>query len=393
MPSKVIRKIKIAFMIPTNLKEWGGMENALCEYIYNIPENIDPVIVQPVDTQYTRVSEDFIKENFHGVQIISVPYPFLKLNFLKKRRIGFLISETIFIPILAFFNKHYFERKFLSKIGNPDIVYLFNKSDAVSYFTRKKNVLIVGSDHAWSLRKTDFLKAVQIKLIKSRLLLRNIDSFHLLPASERLPEYIDSFVLANGVDATKFKPELKKKAEGVRLLFFARLEECKGILLVLEIWKQLRYRDGIELYIIGSGSMEGMVRAIKDHNLKYFGFVEAENLPRLIAECDIFIYPSTCDNYGLVVSQALSSGLYVVTNNMIASSFREFESIGQLKVVENRPTKYVEAINHYLENGRVFDLNKSRSISINKYDWKVISVKLYDELLAAYYRKQSLFLK
>lgn len=384
------RKIKLVFMTSSNLREWGGIEHVLREYVSNRPENIDVIIVQPVDVYYARVSEDFIKENFDGVQIISVPYPFSKFNFLKKTRIGFLITDAIITSTLGFLYKYFLERKFLSKIGNPNIVYLFNKSDAFSYFTRRRNVLIVGSDHAWSLRKTDFLKAIQIKLIKNRLLLRNIDTFHLFPVSDRLPANIDSFVLANGVDTTKFQPKLKK-AERVQLLFFARLEGCKGVPLILEIWRQIRRRSGIELYIAGSGPMEDIVRAIKDHNFKYLGFVDEENLPRLIAECDIFIYPSTCDNYPLVVSQALSSGLYVITNDMIASSFREFERLGQLKVVENKPSKYVEAINHYLENGRTFDLNESRSVCINKYDWKVISEKLYEELMRAYYRKTSLY--
>ena len=154
--------MKIVFMTSSNLKEWAGMEHVLREYISIIPKNIDILIVQSVETQYARVSDDFIKEHFNGVQIVSIHYPFSKFNFLKKTRIGFLIVDSIFFPILGFFNKYFLNRNFLSKIGNPDIVYLFNKSDAYSFFTRKKSVLIVGSDHAWNLRNTDFLKAFQI---------------------------------------------------------------------------------------------------------------------------------------------------------------------------------------------------------------------------------------
>jgi glycosyltransferase involved in cell wall biosynthesis len=162
--------------------------------------------------------------------------------------------------------------------------------------------------------------------------------------------------------------------------------------LVLEIWNQIHQRDEVELNMAGSGPMEGVVRSIKDRNFKYFGFVEEEELSGLISQCDIFIYPSTCDNYGLVILQALSSGLYVITNEMIASSFSEFVNIGQLKVVENKPNSYIEAIIHYLENGITFDLSMSRSTCINKYDWKVISEKLYNTLLFEYHRKIDLYL-
>ena len=386
------KKLKIVFMISSNLKQWGGMEHVLEEYIFNMPSNIDATIVEPSEAQYERVSEYFIKENFGSIRIISINYPFSKFNFLKKTRIGFIATEAIIMPVLGFLNKYFLNRNFLSKIGNPDIVYLFNKSDAYSYFTHRKNVLIVGSDHAWSLRNTDLLKAVQIKLIKNRFLLRNIDAFHLLPASERLPESINSFILANGVDTKTFKPN-SKKSGNIRLLFFARLEECKGVPLVLDIWKQIRQNNRIELYIGGSGPMENKVNNIKDRNFKYFGFVDEKELPELIAKCDIFIYPSTCDNYAIVVLQALSSGLYVITNDMIAASFREFENIGQLKVVENKPIKYVEAINNFLEGEITFDLNESRSICINKYDWKQISENLYNELLIEYYKKINMHYK
>lgn len=383
-------KIKLVFMISSNLMEWGGMEHVLREYVSNKSDKVDIVIVQPVDAEYKRVSENFIKENFNHVKIISIRYPFSKFNFLKKTRFGFLFVEAIFMPILGFLNKSLLNRNFFFEIGEPDIIYFFNKSDAPAYFRRMKNVLLVGSDHASGLRKTDLFKAIQIKLVKYRLILRNIDVFHLFPPSDNLSEYITSFSLPNGVDIGKFTHK-SGKSETVRLLFLARLEECKGVPLVLEIWEQIRLKAEVELNIAGSGRMESLVRSIKDLKFKYFGFIEENDLPKLISQCDIFIYPSTCDNYPLVILQALSSGLYVITNEMIASSFREFERIGQVKVVENKPSKYLEAINHYLENGRTFDLNESRAICISKYDWKVISEKLYEELLTAYYRKTGLY--
>ena len=389
MPNRHKQKIKLVFMISSNLREWAGMEHVLREYVSNRSEKVDIAIVQPVDAEYKRVSEGFIKENFNHVKIISIRYPFSNFNFMKKTRFGFLFVEAIIMPILGFLNKYILNRNFFSQIGEPDIIYFFNKSDASLYFKGGGRVLLVGSDHAQSLRVTDLFKAIQIKLIKNRLILRNIDVFHLFPQSDDLSGYIKSFVLPNGVDTRRFAHKAEK-SETVRLLFLARLEECKGVPLVLEIWKQIRLKAEVELNIVGSGRMEGVIRSIKDRNFKYFGYVEEEKLPELISQCDIFIYPSTCDTYALVILQALSHGLYVITNEMIASSFSEFVKIGQLKVVENKPSSYIEAIIHYLENGIVFDLNVSRTICVNEYDWKVISEKLYNTLLFEYYRKTGL---
>lgn len=388
MTNNCNKKLRVVFMISSNLKEWGGMERVLKEYIRNRPSNIDVAIVEPIELQRERVNEDFIINNFDGVEIISIPNPFSKFAFLKKTRIGLIITESLITPVLGFLNKHFINRNFLTRIGNPDIIYLFNKSDAYSYITYKKNMLVVGSDHAWSLRNTDFFKSIQIKLIKSRLLLKTIDTFHLLPASDRLPDFIDSFILSNGVDTTSFKSK-KKRTTGVRLLFYARLEECKGVPLLLDIWKEICQINGIELYIAGSGPLERSVRDIKDQNFKYLGFVNEKTLYETIAECDIFIYPSTCDTYALVVLEALSSGLLVITNKMIASSFSDFVNIGQLKIVENRRTEYIEAINNFLRQGITFDLEISKTICVNKYDWKKISEELYYNLLTSYYKKMN----
>ncbi|MEM3771620.1 MAG: glycosyltransferase [Candidatus Micrarchaeia archaeon] len=115
-------------------------------------------------------------------------------------------------------------------------------------------------------------------------------------------------------------------------------------------------------------------------NFKYFGFVVENMLPSLITSCHIFIYPSASDNFPSVTLQPLASDLLVVTNSEIVSNFREFVEINQIHKVDNIYESYFKEICRYTSVEIDFDRERSRDIITNKYDWKIIPDRFYDEI-------------
>lgn len=377
------RTFKIAFVISSNLTEWAGVEHVLYEYTLRRPENVKIVIVQAEQAETARVSEKFIYEQFIGIEIKSISNPFNKFRFLTESRFGFLLHDLILMPIFSFLHRNFLNKNFLFNIGNPDIIYFFDNYEANMFVKSNDNILFVGSEHDQNFLVTDFLKKIQVTLIQKRFLFRNINLFHLFPASQCLIPHERAFILPNGVDTNKFTPTFLK-GNNPRVLFLARMEMCKGISIILDVWNQLQSLQEIEFHIAGSGSMAKLVESINDKNFTYYGFIEEERLSEVISNCNIFAYPSICDSYPLVVLQALSSGLYVITNRKIASNFEAFEQIGQLKVVENKASEYVKAIKEYLLDQTVFDSQFSRSMCCNEYDWSVISNKLYTKMISEF---------
>jgi len=102
------------------------------------------------------------------------------------------------------------------------------------------------------------------------------------------------------------------------VLYVGQLVERKGVIQLLKVLDKLRDSE-IGLLIIGSGPQEVKLREFclvqNLHNVFFEGFQQQESLPHYYAMADIFILPSFKEVWGLVVNEALASGLYVLCSN------------------------------------------------------------------------------
>lgn len=137
-------------------------------------------------------------------------------------------------------------------------------------------------------------------------------------------------VLANGVDEGLYRPaveETERKAlreryglggDGFRVLYVGRLVPKKGIDLLLEALDQLVSPDADvrgsapELVVVGTGD-DAAVRA--HPAVRYLGGLPATQVAELYRACDAFALPSVGEGFPLVVQEAMSSGVPVVTTD------------------------------------------------------------------------------
>ena len=101
----------------------------------------------------------------------------------------------------------------------------------------------------------------------------------------------------------------------VRALFVGRVSVEKNLPFITGIWKrawsQLAARGiAAELVVIGDGPYrETMERQLRGCGVKFLGFRYGEELSRLYASCDFFVFPSITDTLGQVVMESQGSGL------------------------------------------------------------------------------------
>ena len=112
-----------------------------------------------------------------------------------------------------------------------------------------------------------------------------------------------------------------RPVDGLRLVFLGRLLPWKGIDIVLDVFAEVKNQaPSAELWIIGEGPERsrlqrqavalGLSSAVTFH-----GWAAPEECPRLLSQCDVFLYPSLFDCGGAVVLEAMSLGLTVVALN------------------------------------------------------------------------------
>lgn len=124
---------------------------------------------------------------------------------------------------------------------------------------------------------------------------------------------------SNAADDSFLKKEIFpiKKTERIELLFMSRIEEQKGIYIVLKVMQILKNLGEYHLTIAGSGSELSNVKTyINDHmmsNISVLGHVEGYEKHKILSQSHIMILPSFSEGMPLSIIEAMLYGLVIVS--------------------------------------------------------------------------------
>lgn len=106
-------------------------------------------------------------------------------------------------------------------------------------------------------------------------------------------------------------------AAGTTFLYVGRLWRGKGVDDLLAAYERLADLD-TSLLIAGDGVDESDFRARARErglrNVRFLGFKDHDELPRVYAAADALVFPTLGDPHGLVVEEAMASGLPVISS-------------------------------------------------------------------------------
>jgi len=123
-----------------------------------------------------------------------------------------------------------------------------------------------------------------------------------------------------GIDRQKFSPSRRdenwRHDQGLEkeplLLFVGRLVAEKNLSELAEAAQRLRYKGyAFKLGFAGEGPYGKTLREKFPKDL-FFGFIKGDELSKVYASSDFFVFPSTTETFGNVVLEAFASGLPVV---------------------------------------------------------------------------------
>jgi glycosyltransferase involved in cell wall biosynthesis len=126
------------------------------------------------------------------------------------------------------------------------------------------------------------------------------------------------------VDTTVFQPGRRSQALRAELgmgsrftfLYVGRLAAEKRVDFVLEAFRRASAmvpRGVMHLILAGTGPCEPELRAAAPPEVTFLGFLDRQTrLPDLYANCDAFVFGSLTETLGLVVLEAMASGLPVI---------------------------------------------------------------------------------
>ena len=132
-------------------------------------------------------------------------------------------------------------------------------------------------------------------------------------------------IIPNGIDVSEYpcRPLSSKNSVRKQIVFLSRIHEKKGIEFLIEAWEQLhrKYSDW-NVVIAGNGEeayIADLKKMIKDKGLdsciKIIPPVFGEDKRKLYCESALFVLPTFSENFGMVIAEAMSCGVPVITTN------------------------------------------------------------------------------
>lgn len=211
-----------------------------------------------------------------------------------------------------------------------------------------------------------------------------------LGSSRAVVQYLKSFNLKNvnflgiGVDTVFFNPNkrVKKSEKEITITFASRLLYTKGVDLFYQSVKPLlsKYPD-ILVKIGGNGPQFNVIKdqiakEKFENRILLMGALSREKISRLLANLDIFVYPSFHhDGIPNIILEAAASGCAIVTSPV--GGVVEVMKNNQTGIVvdelnESSLTQSIEELINNVE--KRLNLGKSaRLLVIDRYDWEKVA--------------------
>jgi len=164
-------------------------------------------------------------------------------------------------------------------------------------------------------------------------------------------EAIDRAV--SGADRKEIRRSLSVADDDIFLLNAGRLTEQKGQVYLIEAMKEVvPNHPNAKLLILGEGELKGALEAlIAKCGLK--GSVRimppTRDIFRLMAACDIFVFPSVWESFGLALAEAMAAGKPVVATNVTGVNELIIAGESGILVRPRDAAGFVEAIERIIE--------------------------------------------
>ncbi len=292
---------------------------------------------------------DLSKIRYHKVPAVTCP------KILEG--ITFLVFSTIILAVLSLLRKRDFDI-----IHSTD--YVFSTDVITSHFCEREGLRleeanIIEIPHkslSQKLKALDHRTYRRLQAFVEGLAFgRNSSKARIVVSQSMKREFVrhygdatkDIIVIPNGVDLQKFNPANRilcrnrvRQKHGISsgdftLMFAGSYWERKGLRYVIEALS-LVPRPDVKLLIVGSGDEKyyGRLAELKQVRKRIVFASHRNNLGEYYAASDVFVFPTIYEPFGLVIIEAMASGLPVITSRVAGAADVIIDGVNGLLITD-----------------------------------------------------------
>lgn len=175
---------------------------------------------------------------------------------------------------------------------------------------------------------------------------------------------------------------LEKQKHAEYYLFIGRIEEIKGLSLLIEAFEKMPEK---KLYVVGTGAdYEKYVTEVKQRlisNIIFTGFLERDGINRLLSGAKAVIVSSQWyETFGMIIAESFASHVPVITGDI--------GNIGGLVIDGVTGTKFqydsAEELKKAIQRFETMPYNELKENAFKEYDLKFSSEVNYKQIIAIY---------
>lgn len=258
-------------------------------------------------------------------------YELLNKHKLKRNLRQSINQKLAFVPFLYISSHLKFKRPdfiFFHNLWNfiPLVGYLYCSLFKIPYAVTPR-----GSLFEWSLQQGKFRKKIAFAIFQKRML-EKAKFIHVTSIEER--DAVESLVSnhcvvsengvheLNALNCEDYNELIRNRRKEKRLLYFGRIHKKKNIETLIKAFAQSRLPSTYRLSIVGgvdndsyAKTLVALARHLKcDHQIEFFPFQQGRQKMETFNSHCVLVLPSFTENFGIVVTEALSVGMPVIAS-------------------------------------------------------------------------------
>ena len=182
-----------------------------------------------------------------------------------------------------------------------------------------------------------------------------------------------------GVDVRMFLNEEKSfdnSKRPLKVVYVGGIKELKGVGHLLKAFQQID-TEIAELTIVGAGNPNDLDIVNYMKKINFIGSVVHSEMPNILKQYDVFVFPSLGDSFGLSVLEGMASGLpAIVSENAGISEYITNNNDGFV-IPAFSEEKIIEYVNWFYNNpDKKYEMSKNAINKAKRFTWE----KYYDEV-------------
>lgn len=193
-------------------------------------------------------------------------------------------------------------------------------------------------------------------------------------------------------DIRKSSPSIEEKRNAAdelgllgdfRVLYVGSINYNKGVDILLQAFSG--FEDNIHLYLVGGKITSELQNIIEEMHLSNFHFVEFANkeiVQKYYLGSDIFVLPTRGDTWGLVINEAMSFGLPVITTKSCVAGYELIEDYENGFLIDSEDIEDLhKKIEFLIENRNIVNRMGDNNIrKIQPYNLENMAFVIYSAL-------------